>query len=239
MPPNKKTGRFDWKPRLTNAGEERESIIAAAQKKPVLHKALVMLMVRILRPVVRMALRNGMSNIEFEDISRWVFVDVALHDPLLSLSGRNKQFKSRAAILTGLSRKEVMRLSRQPNPAENGEVLCRNRAARVLGGWMSPPYADSRGKPRVLSIKEGSDSFMQLVRSCGGDVPYRAILDELMECGAVERVNGKGLRLKGNGRLYPRGSLESLTRAGENLEGALASIDKHLAQDREARRKGA
>lgn len=195
-------------------------------------------MVRILRPVARIALRNGMSNIEFEDISRWVFVDEALHDPLLSLAGRNKQFKSRAAILTGLSRKEVMRLSRQPNPAENGEVPCRNRAARVLSGWMSPPYADSRGKPRVLSIKDGADSFMQLVKSCGGDVPYRAILDELMECGAVERVNGKGLRIKPNGKLYPRGSPEVLVRAGESLEGALASIDKHMNPDREPRRKG-
>lgn len=221
-----------------NRSEERESIIAVATKRPVLHKALVMLMVRILRPVARIALRHSMSSVEFEEIARWVFVDVALSDPQLSLSGRTKQFKSRAAILTGLSRKEVMRLSRQPQPGENGEVLCRNRAARVVAGWMSPPYADSRGKPRILAIKDGNDSFQQLVKSCGGDVPYRAILDELMENGAVERVNGKGLRLKSTGRLYPRGSPESLVRAGESLEGALLSIDKHLNPDRETRRKG-
>ena len=212
-------------------GEERESIIVAVLKKPVLHKALVMLMVRILRPVARIALRHSMSSIEFEEIARWVFVDVALRDPQLSLSGRSKQFKSRAAILTGLSRKEVMRLSRQPQPGENGEVLCRNRAARVLAGWMSPPYADSRGKPRVLPIKNGGDSFVQLVKSCGGDVPYRAILDELVESGVVERVNGKGLRLKSTGRLYPRGSPETLQKAGEGLESLLVSVEKHLHPD--------
>lgn len=180
-----------------------------------------------------------MSSIEFEEVARWVFVDVALHDPQLSLTGRSKQFKSRAAILTGLSRKEVMRLSRQPQPGEGGEVLCRNRAARVLAGWMSPPYADSRGKPRTLSVKDGGDSFVQLVKSCGGDVPYRAILDELLESGVVERVNGKSLRLKSSGKLYPRGSSEVLIRTGESLEGALTSIDKHLSQDREPRRKNA
>lgn len=191
-----------------------------------------MLMVRILRPVARIALRHGMSNIEFEEIARWVFVDVALRDPLLSLSGRSKQFKSRAAILTGLSRKEVMRLSHQPQPGENGEMPCRNRAARVVAGWMVPPYADSRGKPRILHVKEGSDSFMQLVKSCGGDVPYRAILDELVECGAVERVEGRSLRLKSNGKLpYPRASTEGVVRAGETLEGALAAVDRHLHQD--------
>lgn len=188
-------------------------------------------MVRILRPVARIALRHNMSSIEFEEISRWVFVDVALSDPSLSLSGRNKQFKSRAAILTGLSRKEVMRLSRQPQPGEHGEVPCRNRAARVIAGWMSPPYADSRGKPRVLPLKDGGDSFVQLVKSCGGDVPYRAILDELVDCGAVERVDGKGLRLRSAGRLYMRGSPEALQKAGEGLDGLLASVEKHFHQD--------
>lgn len=196
-----------------------------------------MLMVRILRPVARVALRHNMSSIEFEEISRWVFVDVALRDPLLTLSGRNKQFKSRAAILTGLSRKEVMRLSRQQQPGEHGEVLCRNRAARVIAGWLSPPYADGRGKPRTLPIKDGGDSFMQLVKSCGGDVPYRAILDELMECGVVERVNGKGLRLKSVGRPYLRGSPEALQKAAEGLDGMMATLEKHFHLD--SRRKNA
>lgn len=192
-------------------------------------------MVRILRPVARIALRHNMSSIEFEEIARWVFVDVALGDPVLSLSGRNKQFKSRAAILTGLSRKEVMRLSRQPTPGDHGDVPCRNRAARVIAGWMSPPYADSRGKPRVLPIKDGSDCFVQLVKSCGGDVPYRAILDELVESGAVERVGARNLRLKSNGKPYMRGSPEALQRAGEGMEGLLASVERHFHS--EPRRK--
>lgn len=216
--------------------EERESVIVAAVKRPVLHKALVLIMVRILRPVARIALRHGMSNIEFEEISRWVFVDTALHDPVFSLSGRSKQFKSRAAILTGLSRKEVMRLSRQPQPGEQGEVLCRNRAARVLAGWMSPPYADSRGRPRMLQVKDGTDSFMHLVKSCGGDVPYRAILDELLESGAVERVNGKAIRIRPGARPYPRSSPEALQKAGEGMDNLLAGVERHLHP--ESRRRG-
>ena len=85
------------------------------------------------------------------------------------------------------------------------------------------------------SIKDGGDSFMQLVKSCGGDVPYRAILDELIECGVVERVDGKGLRLKSVGRPYLRGSPEALQKAGEGLDGMMASLEKffHL----ESRRK--
>ena len=199
-----------------------------AAKQPVLQRALVSLIVRTLRPIARIALRHCMSCLEFEDIARWVFVDVALNDPLLSLSGRGRQFKSRAAILTGLSRKEVMRLSRQPMPGDGKELPSRNRAARVVAGWLLPPYVDGRGAPKVLPIKGGNDSFLGLVRNYGGDVPYRAILDELLETGVVERVNGKGLRLKSKGKLYPRGSHEALQKAGDGLDGLLAHVEKHL-----------
>ena len=200
-------------------------------KQPVLQRALVALMVRTLRPIARIALRHCMSCLEFEDIARWVFVDVALNDPVLSLRGRSRQFKSRAAILTGLSRKEVMRLSRQPTPGDGHELKSRNRAARVVAGWLLPPFVDGRGAPRVLPVKGGSDSFLHLVRICGGDVPYRAILDELLECGVVEQVNGKGLRLKSKGKLYPRGSHEALQKAGDGLDGLLAHVEKHLHSD--------
>jgi len=202
-----------------------------AGKQPVLQRALVSLIVRTLRPIARIALRHCMSCLEFEEIARWVFVDVALNDPLLSLSGRGRQFKSRAAILTGLSRKEVMRLSRQPMPGDGKELTSRNRAARVVAGWLLPPFVDGRGAPKVLPIKGGNDSFLGLVRNCGGDVPYRAILDELLETGVVERVNGKGLRLKSKGKLYPRGSHEALQRAGDGLDGLLAHVEKHLHAD--------
>lgn len=204
-----------------------------AAKQPVLQRALVSLMVRTLRPIARIALRHCMSCLEFEDVARWVFVDVALNDPSLSLDRRGKQFKSRAAILTGLSRKEVMRLSRLPAPGEHGEIVSRNRAARVVAGWMLPPFVDGRGAPRVLPVKGGGESFLQLVRSCGGDVPYRAILDELLESGVVERVNGKGLRLKSRGKLFPRGSHDSLQKASDGLDGLVAHIEKHLHVERE------
>ena len=207
-----------------------------AAKQPVLQRALVSLMVRTLRPIARVALRHCMSCLEFEEVARWVFVDVALNDPVLSLGQRGKQFKSRAAILTGLSRKEVMRLARMRTPGEGGDIVSRNRAARVVAGWLLPPYVDGRGAPKVLPIKGNGDSFMHLVRLCGGDVPYRAILDELLECGVVERVNGKGLRLKSRGKLFPRGSHESLQKAGDGLDGLVAHIEKHLHPERDRAR---
>ena len=209
-----------------------------AARGPVLQRALVTLMVRMLRPMARVALRHGMSCLEFEDITRWVFVDAALHDPVLSLPGRGKQFKSRAAILTGLSRKEVMRLSRQPLPGDHEDIACRNRAARVVAGWFTSPFADARGTPRVLQIKGSAESFVRLVREHGGDVPYRAILDELVESGMAEKINGRAVRLKFRGKIYPRASAESLQKAGDGLDSLLAQVERHLhAEDKNGRRR--
>lgn len=158
---------------------------------------LVRLVVRILRPLVRLLLRNGMSCQEFTEISRWVYVDVAMRDREFALKSRSKQFKSRAAVITGLSRKEVLRLLEFKGPEELEEIQPLNRAARVLTGWTSNDlFCSGKDKPRVLPIKGGAGSFHDLVRLYSGDVPPRAVLDELRRCGAVEIVDGDSVRLK-------------------------------------------
>lgn len=211
--------------------------MAATAKRPTVQKSLVTLVSRSLRPVARIALQHCMSCLEFEEIARWVFVDLVLHDPAFALQGRNKQFKSRAAILTGLSRKEVMRLARQLPPGERDDFESRNRAARVLAGWFLPPFADGKGLPRPLSLKDGSDSFERLVRTCGGDVPHRAILDELLNCGAVEKLDGGRVRLKSVSRLFARSPQEALDRAASSLDGMFGNIERQLRASNGSRRR--
>lgn len=158
---------------------------------------LVRLVVRILRPLVRLLLRHGMSCQEFTEISRWVYVDVAMRDREFTLKSRSKQFKSRAAVITGLSRKEVLRLLDFKGSEELEDIQPLNRAARVLGGWTeNRMFCEGKDQPKVLPIKGGSGSFHDLVRLYSGDVPPRAVLDELRRCGAVEIVDGDSVRLK-------------------------------------------
>lgn len=160
-------------------------------------RKLVRMSVRILRPLVRILLRYGMSCQEFSEITRWVYVDVAMKDRDFALKSRSKQFKSRAAVITGLSRKEVLRLMEFKGAEELEGIQPYNRAARVLTGWTENPlFSSGRDKPKVLPIKGGSGSFHDLVRLYSGDVPPRAVLDELRRCGAVEIVDGESVRLK-------------------------------------------
>ena len=95
--------------------------------------ALTQAILRLLRPLIRILLRNGVPFGSFAELARWVYVDVALAD--FSIKGR-KPSDSRASVLTGLSRKEVRRL-RELSLKNQGEDIARyNRAARVLSAWV-------------------------------------------------------------------------------------------------------
>ena len=62
---------------------------------------------RLLRPLVRILIRNSVSFAEFSEIAKDVYVEVAARD--FRLPEKNMT-QGRIAILTGLTRKEVNRL---------------------------------------------------------------------------------------------------------------------------------
>jgi len=155
-----------------------------------INKTLAAASLRLLRPLVRILLRNGVSYGAFADWVKWVFVDVA--DKEFALPGR-KQTVSRVSVITGLSRKEVSRVQ-QLEAADDSALSHRyNRAARVIGGWNhDEQFCGSEGSPTLLPFEGETPNFSELVRLYSGDMPARAVLDELLRIGAVEqRADGR------------------------------------------------
>ena len=76
-------------------------------------KPLVAAVLRLLRPLARILLRNGVSFSTFSDLAKWTYVDVAARE--FGIEGR-KQSTSRVSVITGLSRREVMRVRNLPRP---------------------------------------------------------------------------------------------------------------------------
>jgi hypothetical protein len=156
-----------------------------------LRTALSAAVIRILRPLVRTVLRSGLSYKAFNDLIKWIYVDVAMKE--FRITGR-KNSKSRVAVLTGLTRREVDRLVRLPEPKE-GTPERYNRAARVLSGWAEDPqFRGPDGKPADLPM-EGEGSFGEVVRLYSGNQPVRAVLDELVRVGSVLRLDEERVRL--------------------------------------------
>ena len=138
---------------------------------------------RILKPLVCILLRNGMSYKTFADIARSQFVEVARKE---SGIGGRKQSVSRIAVITGLTRKEVSRLLKYSVPNDRDKSDRYHRASRVVSGWRrDKAFLVAGRRPAVLAIAGPGKSFQQLVKRYSGDVPHRAVLDELLNAGVV------------------------------------------------------
>jgi hypothetical protein len=194
--------------------------------KPRVGQALTAAVERVLRPLFRILLRNHMSFKAFVDIAKHVYVDVAAED--FGIPGK-KTSVSRVALLSGLTRKEVQRLLEAPvvDDAETGERY--NRAARVVAGWVRDvEFSDANGNPKVLAMQDGSASFAELVRRFSGDIPFRAVLDELLRVGVVEKAGDDTIRLKTRAYVPESGDVDKLNILGTDVSDLVATIEHNL-----------
>lgn len=155
----------------------------------VLYAALL----RLLRPLVRLSLRKGISYGTFASLVKWVFYDVVKKE--FTIEGR-KQTHSRISVITGFSRKEVKRLSEIDPPTNRSQSEQYNRAARVISGWhRDERYNDDLGRPIVIPVTGKGATFEKLVKRFSGDMPTRAVLDELTRLGALSLESTNRVRL--------------------------------------------
>lgn len=177
--------------------------------------------------MVRVLLRNGMSFNTFSDIAKRVFVEVGMHE--FGIPGK-KQTVSRVSILSGLSRKEVQRLLReQPQAAGTDAQASYNRAARVIAGWVrDKDFTDAAGDPLALSQTGSRASFSLLVKRYSGDVPVRAVLDELLRVGAVERLDDDRVRLLARAYIPRTSDHDKLDILGVDVADLITTIDHNL-----------
>jgi hypothetical protein len=139
----------------------------------------------LMRPLIRILVRNGVSFGEFAELLKMVFVESA--QDVLQLAD-SKQSISRIAITTGLTRLEVSRLLTQTD--EDAEALAGrlSRVGRLLTGWhQDSDFTGPYGIPYEVQFDAppGRRSFTELARRYTGDVPPEEMLDELKRIGAV------------------------------------------------------
>ena len=137
-------------------------------------------LVRVLRPMVRLLVRRGITFPALCDILRELYVNVAEHD--FPLAGK-EQTDSRVSLLTGIHRKEIRRLRGAGAPV-NTVPASLSRTSRILALWLARmDTTDERGLPLSLPrvAQDGRPSFEMLVASVTRDVRPRAVLDEWID----------------------------------------------------------
>jgi len=147
----------------------------------------------VLKPLLRVLIKNEMTVGDFSELAREAYVEVA-HE-LFAIPGK-KLTAARVAVLTGLSRKEVMRLNNKTEDVSLQKHSSPNRAQRVINGWLGDrEFLTTKNSPRVLPMFGESPSFSTLVGKYSGDVTAGAIRDELIRIGAVEIDKNSRIRL--------------------------------------------
>ncbi len=192
-------------------------------------KPLYASILRLLRPLARILLRNGISYNTFADLAKWVFVDVAAKE--FEINNR-KQSTSRVSVITGLSRREVMRVRKLPRPDISDCLEKHNRAARVIAGWRrESDYLDAAGKPAILPMDGQEKSFSDLVKRFSGNVPARAVLDELINVGSVELLPGGKVKLLTRAYIPKNYDAHKINILGTDVQHLLSTIDHNLLPD--------
>lgn len=148
---------------------------------------------RMLRPLVRILLRSGVTWREASDACKAAFVEVATSD--FGLHGRPTSV-SRVAILTGMARRDVGRIRAQIAGVEPQALLRMNSASRMLTGWyLDSEYLDRKGKPRDLVFDGDGATFTSLARKYAGGTAAITMLKELLRVEALAETEEGRLRV--------------------------------------------
>jgi hypothetical protein len=180
---------------------------------------------KMLRPLVRLLLRHGIAWGTLTDWLKRLYIETAAAE--FTLEGR-KQSVSRIAVLTGINRKEVKRVMDNPVATRNHQTR-HNRAARVIHGWLNDPdFTTASGEPAPLRLGTGNADFAALVKRYSGDIPSRALLDELLRAGIVAQQQDGNLQLLEHAYIPCQSDTDMLYLAGDSVRDLLETIDYNL-----------
>ena len=181
---------------------------------------------QILRPIVRQLLRHGVTYGTLAQVAKRLYYQVAAND--FALPNR-AQTDSRIALITGLSRRDVASLRATKDRVATADLDV-HLATKLVDVWTNDPrYQSEPGVPRVLPFESrgrGGPTFVELVRRVGGDIPPRALLDELVRVGSVELQATRDVRLLQHAYIPAAESPERLEMLGEDVA-EFASVIAH------------
>ena len=197
--------------------------------RPPPPEALLRASRRLLRPLVRLLMRAGVTFPVLADLLRTLYVEVAARDLLVDPKA---QTDSRISLLTGVHRKEIRRLRLLPadaDPIPPAVTLGSALIARWLG---MPGYVDANGKPLPLPRAARPDeapSFEKLVESVTTDVRPRAVLDDWISQGIAEAGPDDTVVLNAAAYLPRPGGNEQIFYFARNLHDHMAAATANVS----------
>ena len=132
--------------------------------------------------------------------------------------------------MTGLTRKVVKRL-KEGTAAPSYQLAKRyNRAARVIAAWRrESDFLDAECKPVALPMEGQGATFSELVKRFSGNMPPRAVLDELINVGAVKLMEDGRVCLLTRAYIPKNLDAHKLNILGTDVQYLISTIDHNLS----------
>ena len=183
----------------------------------------------LLRPLIRLLLSHDISFQVFSEMVKFTYVKVAEDEFRLT---SKPQTDSRISLLTGIHRREINRLRREPvsgiNLAQHSSM-----SALLLAIWSGDAaYLDSQSLPVPLprlATKDGGPSFETLVQSVSKDFRARVVLDEWLRQGIVTLDDEDRVHLAPDAFVQPQDLDEKIFYFGQNIHDHIAATVHNLA----------
>ena len=188
-------------------------------------KAALAAVSTLLRPLVRIMIRLNLPFGSFAEAARQAYVRVADEEFRLQ---RKKQTASRVAVLTGLTRKEVARIQQLPEQNDSALNQRFNRCSRVISGWLHDTRFAPYGEPLALPLDGDEPNFKTLVTAYSGDMPARAVLDELCRIGATRVDAQEQVTLNQAAYIPTTDQTDKLAMMGRDTADLIDTIDHNL-----------
>jgi hypothetical protein len=194
--------------------------------------ALSLSLLRLLRPLVRIMLREGLTYSHFAAIAQMAFVRSAAKD----FVGKGMTSSaSSVCALAGMSLQEVKAVIVEQERFDSMEILeVSNPFARVLHGWHNDrDYVGPYGFPVDLPFDGSPLSLTILTSRHASGVSPDVVLKELIRIGAVTEVGFNVWKPLKQEYIEPSLSPENLSRMASLVESLLSTLETNTRAKRD------
>jgi hypothetical protein len=173
---------------------------AGSERGHLILKSLLLELASILLP-------RGVTPAQFNDLANQSFIEAAAK---MSRFRNGRVNQSRVSVLTGLRRAEVKKFLLRASSPMQSNARHRSPVETVIAGWCADKrYTARNGGPKRLVISGTKTSFALLVKQYAGDVPHRAVLNELTRLGVARQI-GQHVEVQNLSALRQRQNFASL-----------------------------
>lgn len=174
-----------------------------------------------MRPLLEFCLRWSLTVQDLIESAKIVFIEVAERE--IRRQGKEPNV-SRLSVMTGLRRREVMRIWRDREEKTNSFGYI----TRVIGMWQGGSrFATKSGKARVLSFEGDASEFSDLVRSISRDLHPGTVLFEMERLQLVRRTS-RGLELRAESYTPKHDPKEGFTMLAQDTTDLIHAAEENI-----------